>query len=233
MEIEASLVHGIMALDKEDELAARLSKTHQIATVMVMDNIVQNIQDGKQKITAKGVSVERTALLKELVERTYAKTDAKEVRMIKADMKNFKVNLSFEKLTESEMKIWEVFFDHKDKTTGKGKRIDPLILDLNRDGKFDITGANQEGNEKIDGPTVNFDIDPSKQSWRLNSQVTVQVGTKDASSIGCQYQMVKRSTTLEKLRTSVQEVFGKTIQNSVNLRKSTMQAANGLVNGSP
>ena len=67
------------------------------------------------------------------------------------------------------MKIWEVFFDHEDKETGKGKRIDPLILDLNRDGKFDITGANQEGNGKIDGPTVSFDIDPSKQSWKLNS----------------------------------------------------------------
>ena len=128
MEIDAKLVHGILALDKEDELAARLSKTHQVATVLVMDNIVENIQKGKQKITAKGVPVERVALLKELVERTYAKTDAKEVRMITADMANFKIDLSFEKLTESEMKIWEVFFDHKDKETGKGKRIDPLIL---------------------------------------------------------------------------------------------------------
>ena len=40
---------------------------------------------------------------------------------------------------------------------------------MNRDGKFDITGANQEGNGKIDGDTVSFDIDPSKQSWALNS----------------------------------------------------------------
>ena len=42
-------------------------------------------------------------------------------------------------------------------------------MDLNRDGKFDITGANQEGNGKIDGDTVQFDIDPSRQSWKLNS----------------------------------------------------------------
>ena len=62
-----------------------------------------------------------------------------------------------------------MFFDHKDKHSDKGHRIDPLILDLNMDGKFDITGANQEGNGKIDGATVNFDIDPSKQSWRRNS----------------------------------------------------------------
>ena len=66
------------------------------------------------------------------------------------------------------MKVWEVFFDQR-QATGKGKQIDPLILDLNRDGKFDITGANQEGNGKIDGDTVSFDIDPSKQSWALNS----------------------------------------------------------------
>ena len=119
MEIDAKLVHGILALDKEDELAARLSKTHQVATVLVMDNIVEKVQKGEQKITAKGVPVERVALLKELVERTYAKTDAKEVRMITADMASFKIDLSL-KRTESEMMIWEVFFDHKDKETGKG-----------------------------------------------------------------------------------------------------------------
>ena len=61
MEIDAKLVHGILALDKEDELAARLSKTHQVATVLVMDNIVEKVQKGEQKITAKGVPVERVA----------------------------------------------------------------------------------------------------------------------------------------------------------------------------
>ena len=90
-------------------------------------------------------------------------------QMNSADMSSFKVDISFEKLTESEMKIWEVFFDHKVEGSNKGRRIDPLILDLNGDGKFDITGANQEGNGKIDGDTVSFDIDPSKQSWKLNS----------------------------------------------------------------
>ena len=73
MAIDAKLVHGILALDKEDELAARLSKTHQVATVLVMDNLVEKVQKGEQKITAKGVPVERVALLKELVERTMPK----------------------------------------------------------------------------------------------------------------------------------------------------------------
>ena len=48
--------------------------------------------------------------------------------------------------------------DYEDEDTGKGRRIDPLILDLNRDGKFDITGANQEGNGKIDGDTVQLTL---------------------------------------------------------------------------
>ena len=80
--------------------------------------------------------------------------------------------IDFETLTESEMLIWEVFFDHKVEGETKGRRIDPLILDLNRDGKFDITGANREGNGKIDGDTVSFDIDPSRQSRALNSLAT-------------------------------------------------------------
>ena len=48
----------------------------------------------------------------------------------------FDIDFDYTKVEETEMKIWEVFFDHEDRTTGKGKRIDPLILDLNRDGKF-------------------------------------------------------------------------------------------------
>ena len=120
------------------------------------------------------------------------------------EIHELKVKVDFESLTETEMKIWEVFFDHKDKATGKGKRIDPLILDLNRDGKFDITGANQEGNGKIDGPTVNFDIDPSKQSWRKNSPGH-RPGWYEgrASHAWCRhYQMVKRYTILAKQKTS-------------------------------
>ena len=84
--------------------------------------------------------------------------------LMQPSTKLLEFDLSFEKLTESEMVIWEVFFDHKVEGESKGRRIDPLILDLNRDGKFDITGANQEGNGKIDGDTVQFDIDPSRQS---------------------------------------------------------------------
>ena len=64
-------------------------------------------------------------------------------------IKNVVVNVTFDQLTVTEQKIWEVFFDHKEEGSDKGHRIDPLILDLNKDGKFDITGANQEGNGKL------------------------------------------------------------------------------------
>ena len=56
-----------------------------------MDSIVEKVQKGAEDYR-KGSFVERVALLKELVERTYAKTDAKEVRMITADMANFKID---------------------------------------------------------------------------------------------------------------------------------------------
>ena len=116
-------------------------------------------------------------------------------------------------LSESEMKIWEVFFDYKDEDTGKGRRIDPLILDLNRE-EIDITGANQEGNE-IDGDTVQFDIDPSRQSWK-SIPGTDLVGTKvESPTSSIQYQTVKRFTTLVKQRTLDQRCMERQSKRSV------------------
>ena len=74
-----------------------------------------------------------------------------------------------------EIAVWEVFFDSESVNsdgTGTPERIDPLIFDLNKDGKLDITGANQEGDGKIDGQTVLFDMDPTKQGstgWKWSS----------------------------------------------------------------
>ena len=169
MEIDTTIKHGILDFEKEDELAARVAKTHRVANVLTMESIVQGFVDGKYPVSAKGANIPEVEVLKEVVNRTYAKSSSSEIQMNSADMSSFKVDISFEKLTESEMKIWEVFFDHKVEGSNKAHRIDPLILDLNRDGKFDITGANQEGNGKIDGDTVSFDIDPSKQSWGKSS----------------------------------------------------------------
>ena len=84
------------------------------------------------------------------------------------------------KIPTEELKVWEVMFDaqnmDKDDADSTVRRVvrsrDPLIFDLNRDGKLDITGANQEGNGKIDGETVAFDIDPERSNvsgWKYRS----------------------------------------------------------------
>lgn len=72
------------------------------------------------------------------------------------------------KIPTEELKVWEVMFDsHSSDSNAADQTVrtqDPLIFDLNRDGKLDITGANQEGNGKIDGDTVLFDINPERSN---------------------------------------------------------------------
>ena len=80
----------------------------------------------------------------------------------------------FIKVPTEELKVWEVFFDNQDqRTNGDGstllsrpppRRSDPLVFDLNRDGKLDTTDGTQTGNGKMDGSTVLFDIDPTRES---------------------------------------------------------------------
>ena len=107
------------------------------------------------------------------------------------------------KIPTEELQVWEVFFDNQDKDadTDGAKRLDPLVFDLNRDGKLDTTDGSQTGNGKIDGDTVLFDIDPSRESvagWkrsspghrpgyyegRNNSQVPAVVGGKAIYNTG-------------------------------------------------
>jgi len=70
-------------------------------------------------------------------------------------------------VTNQAGKMWDVWFDHKDgqKTTQRS----PIVLDLNNNGKPDITGKNVTGNGKIDGATVNFDIDPRRDTYQYKS----------------------------------------------------------------
>ena len=86
----------------------------------------------------------------------------------------------FVNIPTEELKVWEVFFDNQDqKTSAAGsqlvqrrRRSDPLVFDLNRDGKLDTTDGTQLGNGKMDGSTVLFDIDPTRESpekWEFRS----------------------------------------------------------------
>ena len=63
--------------------------------------------------------------------------------------------------------MWDVFFDYE--AGQKTKTRSPIILDLNGNGKPDITGSNILGNGKVEGKTVLFDIDPTHDSWQYES----------------------------------------------------------------
>lgn len=71
------------------------------------------------------------------------------------------------KITQGSAKMWDVWFDHKDGQ--KTKRLSPIVLDLNGDGKAGITGKNVLGDGKVSGDAVNFDIDPSRSAWSKKS----------------------------------------------------------------
>ncbi|QSQ19084.1 hypothetical protein JY651_27455 [Pyxidicoccus parkwayensis] len=67
-----------------------------------------------------------------------------------------------------EGKTWDVFFDAKSGT--KTAQKSPIVLDLNGNGKADITGSNIKGNGKLEGKTVKgFDLDPSNRQWTTKS----------------------------------------------------------------
>ncbi len=65
--------------------------------------------------------------------------------------------------------MWDVFFDAK--TGTKTTQKSPIVLDLNGNGKADITGSNIKGNGKLEGKTVKgFDLDPSNRQWTTKSE---------------------------------------------------------------
>lgn len=65
-------------------------------------------------------------------------------------------------------KMWDVWFDSKQGQNTVQRS--PLVLDLNKNGKADITGKNITGDGKIDGPTTLFDLDPNNVSYEFKSQ---------------------------------------------------------------
>ena len=72
-------------------------------------------------------------------------------------------------VTNKKNKMWDVWFDHeKGQNT---RRISPIVLDLNGDGKAGITGKNILGDGKISGNPVLFDLDPNQQSWSYRSRL--------------------------------------------------------------
>jgi Ca2+-binding EF-hand superfamily protein len=77
---------------------------------------------------------------------------------------------------EDSVSMWNVFFDHRSdgQTTDMGtwqepqRNRDPLIMDLNRNGKHDTTAKTTFADGEITGPTTRFDLDPTRGTWEFS-----------------------------------------------------------------
>lgn len=78
------------------------------------------------------------------------------------------LEFGFQQVPGESRKMWDVWFDSKDGQ--KTVQRSPIVLDLNQNGKADITGKNITGDGKIDGPTTMFDLDPNNVSYQYKSQ---------------------------------------------------------------
>lgn len=64
--------------------------------------------------------------------------------------------------------MWDVWFDTKEGQ--ETIKASPIVLDLNGNGKADITGKNILGDGQIDGPTTMFDMNPDNISYQYKSK---------------------------------------------------------------
>lgn len=77
---------------------------------------------------------------------------------------------------EDSVAMWNVFFDHRSdgQTTDMGtwqepeRNRDPLVMDLNRNGKHDTTAKTTFADGEISGPTTRFDLDPTRGTWEFS-----------------------------------------------------------------
>ena len=233
MTIDASAFHQLFDLREHQQLFKDLKSILNQETAGLIDWMVERINNGDIPFGEKGIVLDEPTLAKQLFMALLAKSDTKVSRPTAVDLIKIDTHLKWDSVKESDMKMWEVFFDYKDEKTGRGRRIDPIILDLNRDGKFDITGANQKGNGKIDGDTVRFDIDPSRQSWSKNSP-----GHRPGWYEGRPSPLIDpipggKAVYNTGKKTSVNLASGKTTPNSDIQPKYSMPRANGLESGSP
>lgn len=94
-------------------------------------------------------------------------------------------------------KMWDVFFDAK--TGTKTAQWSPIVLDLNGNGKADITGGNIKGNGKLEGATVKgFDLNPEARQWEKKSVARRPGDGADALPAGTTAQVFDKSGKLLK-----------------------------------
>ena len=151
---------------EQKRLKAQSAQKH--GTEEQADAVLVELQAGKIPFIG-GVTLDEGAILKEMYIRIQKVTKPEGIVLENFSTQEVTGTVDFTTVEEQTMKVWEVLFDVDQGGSDGGQRIDPLIFDLNMDGQFDITGKNQEGDGEITGPTVNFDMNPDRQSWRHNS----------------------------------------------------------------
>lgn len=94
-------------------------------------------------------------------------------------------------------KMWDVFFDAK--TGTKTAQWSPIVLDLNGNGKADITGSNIKGNGKLEGTTVKgFDLNLEARQWGKKSVHRRPGNNADALPAGTTAQVFDKDGKLVK-----------------------------------
>ena len=140
----------------------------QGATEAQAKAVLEEIKSGEIPFI-NGINLDEGKILKELFVRLNTDLTAQNMTLQTLTTQEVTAVVDFTSVDEQTAKVWEVLLDVRSGPTSGGNRIDPLIFDLNMDGKFDITGKNQTGDGELTGPTVQFDMDPNRQSWRHNS----------------------------------------------------------------
>ncbi|MEC8380245.1 MAG: hypothetical protein VXZ96_07985, partial [Myxococcota bacterium] len=114
----------------------------QSATDAQAHAVMEEIKSGELPFV-NGIVLDEAKILQELFGRLTAELAAKDMKLKSLTTQEVTAVVDFTAVDEQTMKVWEVLFDVRSGPTSGGNRIDPLIFDLNMDGKFDITGKNQ------------------------------------------------------------------------------------------
>ena len=144
----------------------------QSATDAQAHAVMEEIKSGELPFV-NGIVLDEAKILQELFGRLTAELAAKDMKL-KSLTTQVTAVVDFTAVDEQTMKVWEVLFDVRSGPTSGGNRIDPLIFDLNMDGKFDITGKNQTGDGELTGPTVQLTWIPTANLGGTTPQDTVQ-----------------------------------------------------------
>ena len=122
IKLHTQIKSDLFDMRKYAALFQRLKRVHKEANTQQIDEIGQGISAGKIPFKQGKVELNNKDILKSLFMKVAKKSVPREAKPNTVDIKHVVVNVTFDQLTVTEQKIWEVFFDHKDKNSNKGHR---------------------------------------------------------------------------------------------------------------